>query len=63
MFDNARKYRSGVKNIQKAINNGYYKKFVGDVVEVKKEELNSFYKSDELVEVEDKEFLMEVISS
>jgi hypothetical protein len=61
MFDNARKHRSGVKNIQKAYDNGYYKKFelqVGDVVEVKKEDLNSFYKSDELVEVEDKEFLL-----
>jgi len=58
MFDNARKYRSGVKNIQKAYDSGYYKKFVGDVVEVKREELNSFYKSDEQVEVEDKEFLL-----
>ena len=58
MFDNARKHRSGLKNIQKAYDSGYYKKFVGDVVEVNKEELNSFYKSDEQVEVEDKEFLL-----
>jgi len=51
MFDNSRKYRSGVKNIQKAQENGYYKKFelqVGDVVEINKEELNGFYKNDEV---------------
>ena len=56
MFDNARKWRATFRNIQKAYDSGYYKKFelqVEDVVEVKKEELNSFYKSDELVEVED----------
>jgi metallophosphoesterase superfamily enzyme len=43
MFDNSRKTRSGLKNIQKAYDNEYYKKFeleVGDIVEVKKEELN-----------------------
>ena len=53
MIDNSRKGRYYAKNVKKAYDSGYYKKFIGDVVEVKREDLNSFYKSDEMVEVED----------
>ena len=53
MFDNARKVRSGVKNIQKAIESGYADKFKGDGTIEPPKELNSFYKTEDMVEIED----------
>ena len=61
MKDNNRRAMYVFRNIQQAVEEGYADKFASatDVVEIpKSEELNSFYKSEELVEVEDKEFLL-----
>ena len=47
MRDNSRKIHYGLRNLQKAYESGYYKQFVGEEsVGCKKEELNSFYKTD-----------------
>jgi len=62
--DNTRKYRRGCHNIQKAIESGYAEQFASDIdiVEIpKSEELNGFYKNKEMIEVEDKEFLLNKI--
>ena len=59
--DECRKRSYLAQDIQNAVEQGRDKLFVSDidVVEIpKSEELNSFYKSEEMVEVEDKEFLL-----
>jgi predicted phosphodiesterase len=57
--DNIRKVSYLASYIQEAIDSGYYKKFLGeDVIETPKEEINSFYKSDEVIEQEDNEYLL-----
>ena len=62
--DNTRKYRRCCHNIQKAVETGYAEQFASDIdiVEIpKSEELNGFYKNKEMIEVEDKEFLLNKI--
>jgi hypothetical protein len=57
--DNIRKVSYLASYIQEAIDSGYYKKFLGEVIETPpKEEINSIYKSDEVIKQEDNEYLL-----
>ena len=60
MKDNNRRCAYFLRNVQQAIEEGYANRFASEgVVEApKKEDLNSFYKSEEVVEIEDKELLL-----
>lgn len=58
MKDNNRRCAYFLKNVQQAIEEGHYKKFLGESVIEIGGELNECYKSDNMIEVEDKEFLL-----
>ena len=64
MKDNSRKGKYYAQNVQQAFEEGLYKRFVGESVElptVETKELNSFYKTDEIKSIEDAEKELEVL--